>query len=86
MSITVQQTIFGFHITLVGNDRARLLESLKLAVPRSNRRFQTDGGYWFIDKRAESRLRRWLAEARSGGGVTVREFDRQKRPVLIEAA
>ena len=89
MIITIQQTVFGFHVTIVSDNRARFaqaVESLKLAVPKKNRRFQPDGNYWFIDKRAEPKLRRWLEDLRAVSDLLVREFDREKHLVTDAAA
>ena len=46
-------------------------------------RFQPAGKYWFIDRRGEKKLRKWLDEV-AGGDVIVREFDRERR--LVTAA
>jgi hypothetical protein len=89
LSITIQQTVWGFQVAIVSRDGAELaraVESLKLTIPKTNRRFQPAGKYWFIDRRAEKKLRKWLGEVAGSGEGTVREFDREKRPVLVEAA
>ena len=78
MSITVAPTLWGYHVTIRGGDRERFataLESFKQAIPRRTRLFQPAQGYWFIDKRSERQLRRWLEAVRA---ADVRFYEAEK--------
>ena len=89
MAITITQTIFGFHIAIVSDDRerfARVLESFKLALPKRNRRFNEGGRYWFVDKRKEKKLRRWLEGVKQAGEACIYEVSRKERLTTDTAA
>jgi hypothetical protein len=63
MRVDITQTVWGFRVALNSPGTERLacaVESLKTAIPKRCRRYQPAGRYWFIDKRAEPKLRRWL--------------------------
>ena len=89
MAITITQTIFGFHIAIVSDDRQRFalaLESFKLAIPKRNRRFNEVGRFWFVDKRKEKKLRRWLEGVKQAGEANVYEVSRIERLATGTAA
>jgi hypothetical protein len=89
MTITITQTIFGFHVALVSGDRRRFaqaIESFKLAIPKRNRRFNEAGRYWFIDKRKEKKMREWLEGVKQTGETKIIEFDKSKTLLPGEAA
>ena len=89
MTITITQTTFGFHIAFASNDRqrfARVRDSFKLAIPKANRRYQEAARVWFVDKRAEPKLRCWLDGVKQAGETKVVEVDRSKTSIPNEAA
>jgi hypothetical protein len=89
MTITITKTTFGFHIAFVSDDRqsfARTIESFKLAIPKANRRYHEDTRIWFVDKRAEPKLRAWLYREVQTGETKVMEFDRSRNSMPDEAA
>ena len=89
MTITITQNVFGFHVAIVSDDRERFawaIESFKLAIPKRNRRFLEAGRVWYVDKRAEPKLRRWLDSISQTGDTKVFEIARSKGFKADEAA
>ena len=74
---------------IVSDDQPRFacaIEALKLTIPKKNRRYQAEGRYWFVDKRAASKLRRWLDSVKQAGETKVVGFDKSKSVIPDEAA
>jgi hypothetical protein len=89
MTITITQTIFGFHIAIVSIDQERFaqaIESFKLAIPKRNRRFNEVGRYWFVDKRQEKKLREWLGGVKQAGETKIYEVSRIENSIAGAAA
>jgi hypothetical protein len=89
MTITITQNTFGFHLAIASDDRqrfAQVIESFKLAIPKCNRRFNEISRIWFVDKRAEPKMRRFLESVKQAGETKIIEFDKSKSLLPDEAA
>jgi hypothetical protein len=89
MSITIKHTVYGFHVLVVCDDRARFadaIEALKTLIPKKNRRYHQEGRYWSIDKRREKKLREWVEWVRQMCEIRVFEVSRVESLVSAKAA
>jgi hypothetical protein len=70
MVITVDTDPWGYRIRLgVGPEFQSALDRLKEMVPRRQREY--DAGEWFVHKRGEKKLERWISQVQQLGAEVI---------------